>query len=60
MVNPSLFYRINRKYLISAATIEDIISYSNSRLRLVLKGSQDNDIIVARERVQDFKNWLDK
>ena len=60
MVNPSMFYRINRKYLISAATIQDIISYSNSRLRLVLKGSQDNDIIVARERVQDFKNWLDK
>ena len=60
MMNPSLFYRINRKYLVSAGAIQDIVSYSNSRLKLVLKGSQDHDVIVARERVQDFKNWLDK
>jgi DNA-binding LytR/AlgR family response regulator len=60
MMNPAQFYRINRKYLVSAGAIHDIISFTNSRLKLVLKGSQDNDIIVARERVQDFKNWLDK
>ena len=60
MVDPAHFYRINRKYLVSPSAINDIISYSNSRLKLVLKGSQDNDIIVARERVQDFKAWLDK
>jgi DNA-binding LytR/AlgR family response regulator len=60
MIDPSQFYRINRKYLVSSSAIQDIISYTNSRLRLVLKGSQDNDIIVARERVQDFKDWLDR
>jgi DNA-binding LytR/AlgR family response regulator len=60
MLNPEKFYRINRKYLISSESIKDIISYTNSRLKLVLKSSQDNDIIVARERVQDFKGWLDR
>jgi DNA-binding LytR/AlgR family response regulator len=60
MMNPAQFYRINRQYLVSAAAIQDMVSYTNSRLKLVLKGSQDHDIIVARERVQDFKNWLDK
>lgn len=60
MVDPERFYRINRKYLIASDSIKDIISYTNSRLKLVLKSSQDNDIIVARERVQDFKNWLDR
>lgn len=60
MVDPALFYRINRKYLVRASAIQDIISYTNSRLKLILKGSQDNDIIVARERVQDFKSWLDR
>lgn len=58
MVDPERFYRINRKYLVASDAIQDIIHYTNSRLRLVLKGSQDNDIIVARERVQDFKSWL--
>jgi DNA-binding LytR/AlgR family response regulator len=60
MIDPALFYRINRKYLVCSSAIQDIISYTNSRLKLVLKGSQDNDIIVARERVQDFKSWLDR
>ena len=60
MIDPALYFRINRKYLVSSGAILDIISYTNSRLKLVLKGSQDNDIIVARERVQDFKTWLDR
>lgn len=60
MMDPNQFFRVNRKYLVGSAAIQDIISYTNSRLRLVLKGSQDNDIIVARERVQEFKTWLDR
>jgi DNA-binding LytR/AlgR family response regulator len=60
MVDPSEFYRINRKYLVRSSAIQDIINYTNSRLKLILKGSQDNDIIVARERVQEFKSWLDR
>lgn len=60
MVDPEIFFRINRKYLVRSGSIQDIISYTNSRLRLVLKGSQDNEIIVARERVQEFKDWLDR
>jgi DNA-binding LytR/AlgR family response regulator len=60
ILNPERFYRINRKYLVSAEAIQDIIAYTNSRLRLVLKGCADQDIIVARERVQEFKDWLNK
>jgi DNA-binding LytR/AlgR family response regulator len=60
MLDPEVFFRINRKYFVRSAAIQDIISYTNSRLKLVLKGSQDTDIIVARERVQEFKEWLDK
>ena len=60
MIDPSRFFRINRKYMVSASAIQDIVSYTNSRLKLVLRGSQDHDIVVARERVQDFKEWLDR
>jgi DNA-binding LytR/AlgR family response regulator len=60
IVDPAQFFRINRKYFVSAPAIQDIISFTNSRLKLVLKGSQDKEIIVARERVQEFKQWLDK
>ncbi len=60
LIDPNLFFRINRKYLISFASIIDIISYSNSRLKIKLVNSDDNVIIVSRERVNDFKEWLDK
>lgn len=60
MIDPAVFFRINRKFLVAAQSIQDIISYTNSRLKLVVKGSADNDIIVARERVQEFKDWLDR
>jgi len=60
VLDPDIFFRINRKYIVSASAIQDMISYTNSRLKLVLKNSDDNDVIVARERVQEFKDWLDR
>ncbi|HEY3387781.1 MAG TPA: LytTR family DNA-binding domain-containing protein [Saprospiraceae bacterium] len=60
MTDPSRFFRINRKYHIASNAIQDIITYTNNRLRLVIKNSTDTDIIVARERVQEFKDWLDR
>jgi len=60
LLNPNRFFRINRKYIIAVDAIQDMISHVNSRLKLVLKSSDDDDIIVARERVQEFKDWLDR
>jgi len=60
LLDPKLFFRINRKYIISLAAINDIITYSNSRLKLELKHLNDPDAIVAREKVNSFKKWLDK
>ncbi len=59
LMDPKLFFRINRKYFVSVQSIQDMISHTNSRLKLVLKTADDHDIIVARERVQEFKEWLD-
>lgn len=60
ILDPNSFFRINRKYIVSAQSIQDMISYTNSRLKLILKNSDDKDVIVARERVQEFKEWLDR
>jgi DNA-binding LytR/AlgR family response regulator len=60
LLNPDRFFRINRKYIIAVDSLQDMISHVNSRLKLVLKTSDDDDIIVARERVQEFKDWLDR
>jgi DNA-binding LytR/AlgR family response regulator len=60
VLDPTLFFRISRKYIVGVNSIHDMISYTNSRLKLVLKTSDDKDVIVARERVQEFKQWLDR
>ncbi len=58
-LNPTHFFRVNRSFIIRKSVIKDIISYSNSRLKLVLYSYSDTEIIVSRERVKDFKNWID-
>lgn len=60
LMNPSNFYRISRKYILNLNYIKDIIAFTNSRLEVVIEGFEDDQIIVARERVNDFKAWLDK
>ncbi|MBO3698828.1 LytTR family DNA-binding domain-containing protein [Roseivirga sp. E12] len=60
LVSPEQFFRINRKYLVSLDAVKDIVTYSNSRLRLILKHSDDMDAIVSRDKVQEFKKWLDR
>lgn len=60
LLDPEKFFRINRKYIVSIAACTHILAWTNSRLRLKIDGIDDPDIIVARERVQDFKSWLDQ
>ncbi|GAA4281027.1 LytR/AlgR family response regulator transcription factor [Gaetbulibacter aestuarii] len=58
-LEPETFFRVNRSFFVSINAISDIINYSNSRLLVKLHSYKDQDIIVARERVKDFKNWLE-
>lgn len=60
MVDEQRFFRINRKYILSSQSIADIVIYSNSRLKIRLKKPDEDSIIVSREKVQDFKDWLDR
>lgn len=60
LVDPGLFFRISRKFIINLTAIKDIIAYSNSRLKIILKNPPDEDAIVSREKVRDFKKWLDR
>jgi len=60
LLDDQLFFRINRKYIVSLAACSHIYAWSNSRLKLDIEGVDDSRIVVAREKVQDFKQWLDR
>lgn len=58
-INPKDFFRISRKFIIPMQSIKEIQVYSNSRLKIVLPTYIAEEVIVARERVTDFKEWLE-
>jgi two-component system, LytTR family, response regulator len=58
LLDPVHFFRINRQYIITLHCIKDIISYSNSRYKILIKDCSDNDVLVSRNSVQGFKEWL--
>ncbi len=60
LLDSTRFFKINRKYIVSIDVCTNIIAFSNSRLKLEIVGIDDNRIIVAREKVQEFKQWLDR
>lgn len=54
------FNRISRGRLISIDSISKIHPHLNGRLKLELLPAEDEEVFVSRERVQDFKDWLDR
>ncbi len=58
-LDPKTFFRISRKFYVNINAIKDMVSYTNSRLQIKLNNFKEQDVIVARERVRDFKDWLE-
>ena len=57
-INPKDFYRVSRKFIVPLKAVKEIQVYSNSRLKIILPTFKDDEVIVARERVGDFKEWI--
>lgn len=56
-LEPTQFFRVSRSHLINIDCIQDIVSYSSSRLKVKLQHTEE-EIIVSRDRVRYFKEWL--
>jgi two-component system response regulator LytT len=57
-IDAAAFYRISRKFIISLKAIKEIVVYSNSRLKIILPTYKEDEVVVSREKVSDFKNWI--
>ena len=58
-LEPKIFFRVSRKFYININHIKAIISYTNSRLQIKVNHYSEQEIIVSREKVRDFKLWLE-
>ena len=60
-IDPSLFFRVNRQFLISREAIKDIDLWFNNRLSINLRCKvSDEKVLVSKARVQEFKDWFSK
>jgi len=57
-LDPAVFFRISRKFIVPMQTIKEIVLYSNSRLKVILPTFKDEEVVVSREKVADFKSWI--
>jgi DNA-binding LytR/AlgR family response regulator len=61
MLDPRKFFRINRECIVNIEAISLMYSYSSSRLQLTLKDKEKSDLfVVSRDKVGEFKKWIDK
>ncbi|HKL30937.1 MAG TPA: LytTR family DNA-binding domain-containing protein [Tangfeifania sp.] len=59
-VDPEMFFRINRNFIINIQYISEMISYSSSRLKIKMKDFEHEGLVVSRDKVSEFKHWLDR
>lgn len=60
LIDPEQFFRISRKNIVNRDAITDIVVYSKTRLKLRLKVDQEEPPVVSRDKVNQFREWLDR
>lgn len=57
-LDASLFYRVNRKYLLNMSAIKRIKTYPKSKLLLEVEPALQEEIVISQENVTAFKQWM--
>lgn len=60
LLDPDIFFRLNRKYIIHIDSPAKMHPYFKGRLKVELSPEIDDDIVVSSERTPEFKAWLDR
>jgi DNA-binding LytR/AlgR family response regulator len=58
LLDPELFFRANRQYIISREAIKDVDLWFSSRLSVNLKVTVPEKIIISKARITEFKKWF--
>ncbi len=60
MLDSNLFFRLNRQYIANRNALKKITLFFNAKLNIKLKNCDDNNIVISKEKVAEFKRWLEK
>lgn len=56
-LDPAVFFRVNRQTIIRLEAIQNI--HTSPQFKVEMQAQSHEEIIVSRERVKDFKAWLE-
>jgi two-component system response regulator LytT len=61
-LDPSRFYRINRKLIVNMDSIKSMVAWSRSRIKLELTphAQECEEVVVSIDRTPGFREWLNK
>jgi two-component system response regulator LytT len=59
-LNPKLFFRANRQFILSLNSINRISNYGLQKLKITIKPETEAEIIVSKLKATQFKRWLNK
>ena len=60
LLDPKLFFRVNRQFIVKYPSIAAMYPYSSSRIKLTLQPAEPKEVIVSGEKTGAFKKWLDR
>ncbi|GAA6766998.1 hypothetical protein AAFH68_29450 [Flavobacterium sp. CGRL1] len=61
-LDPFIFFKVNRKYIVSRNIIKEVVKHSNQKIELILTVPpvEDDPIMISKKEINNFKNWLDQ
>lgn len=60
IVDPKDFFRLNRAFVAHINAIGKVYKYLNSRLKIELSPASEKEVLVSRNKVKEFVDWMDK
>jgi DNA-binding LytR/AlgR family response regulator len=60
LLDPKIFFRINRQYIVTFDSIAEIHPYFKGRIKLDLNPKAEEDVVISSERTPEFKKWIDQ
>lgn len=61
-LDPFLFFKVNRKYIVSRTIIKEVVKHSNQKIELILTVPpvENEPIMISKKEINNFKDWLNQ
>ena len=59
-LDPTMFFRANRQYILNIETIHKVENWFNGKLIVKTRPQAEEKIVISRERARNFKDWINQ